>query len=83
MRRIDSVQVLVDSSLHLSENLIALKNSGTAIRVDQLVQGKRIMDASRILIGRFTDIESALLQVRSEKMHRSSIPLRYLSLLLR
>lgn len=72
VRRIDSLQVLVDSSLHLLEGLIALKNAGTVIRVDQLVKGKQIMDASRTLIGRFIDVEAALLQVRSEKMHRSS-----------
>lgn len=72
IRRIDSVKTLVDSSLHLLEGLITLKNAGTVIRVDQLVQGKNIMDACRALIGRFTDVETALLQVRSEKMHNSS-----------
>jgi len=72
IRRIDSVKTFVDSSLHLLEGLITLKNAGTVIRVDQLVQGKNIMDACRALIGRFTDVETALLQVRSEKMHNSS-----------
>jgi signal transduction histidine kinase/CheY-like chemotaxis protein/CHASE3 domain sensor protein len=71
-RRMDSVKVLVDSSLHLMEGLMGLKNAGTVIRVDQLVQGKNIMDACRALIGRFTNVETALLQVRSEKMHNSS-----------
>ncbi|HTG57155.1 MAG TPA: CHASE3 domain-containing protein, partial [Niabella sp.] len=72
VRRIDSVKTLVDSSLHLLEGLIALKNAGTVIRVDQLVQGKNIMDACRAMIGRFNDVETALLQVRSEQMHNSS-----------
>ncbi|MCH5719680.1 CHASE3 domain-containing protein [Niabella hibiscisoli] len=72
VERVDSIHVLVDSSLHLLERLIALKNEGTIIRVDQLVRGKQIMDACRTMIARFTDVESALLQVRNEKMHRSS-----------
>ncbi|WP_114792501.1 response regulator [Niabella yanshanensis] len=72
VRRIDSVKVLVDSSLHLTEELIALKNAGTIIRVDQLVKGKNLMDACRMVIGRFTNVETALLQLRSEKMHNSS-----------
>ncbi len=72
VRRMDSIKVLVDSSLHLIEALVALKNAGMVIRVDQLVKGKNIMDACRMQIGRFTDVETGLLQVRSEKMHSSS-----------
>lgn len=70
--RADSLATLVNRRLDILTNLIAIKDAGGTVTVEQLEEGKIYMDSCRSIISRFVDQEELLLRENSAKLDTSS-----------